>query len=114
MTANLDYRWHLREMMAQAGMHSTSAMGPLLADRGIRLSSSQVYRLVTEKPERLNLKVLMALLDVLNCSIEDLIEPSANSNAATHPQRKAAGGDSSEVGVGAFRPKRARINPPRP
>jgi hypothetical protein len=70
MTAKLDYRWHLREMMAQAGMHSTSAMGPLLADRGIRLSSSQVYRLVTEKPERLNLKVLMALglaFDLVGC-----------------------------------------------
>ena len=114
MTAHLDYRWHLRELMAQAGMHSTSALGPLLAARGVQLSSSQVYRLVTEKPERLNLKVLMALLDVLNCSIEDLIEPIANSNAATHSQRKAASGDSPEVGVGAFRPKRARISPPRP
>jgi len=113
MTANLDYRWHLREMMAQAGMHSTAAMGPLLAARGIQLSSSQVYRLVTEKPERLNLRVLMALLDVLGCSIEDLIEPIADSNAATHPQRKAASGDSSDGGVGAFRPKRARINPPQ-
>lgn len=115
MTANLDYRWHLREMMAQAGMHSTSTMGPLLAARSIQLSSSQVYRLVTEKPERLNLKVLMALLDILSCSIEDLIEPIANSNAATHPQRKAASGDASEAAVvGAFRPKRARINPPQP
>lgn len=61
MTANLDYRWHLRELMAQAGMHSTSALGPLLAARGVQLSSSQVYRLVTEKPERLNLKVLNGL-----------------------------------------------------
>ena len=37
-----------------------------LADRGIRLSPSQVYRLVVQRPERLSLKVFMALLDILN------------------------------------------------
>src|SRR6478609_9880877 len=111
MTAHLDYRWHLRELMAQAGMHSTSAMGPLLADRGIRLSSSQVYRLVTEKPERLNLKVLMALLDILGCSMDDLVEPVALSSPATKSKKAAGGG--STAGVGDHRPKRARIEPPR-
>jgi DNA-binding Xre family transcriptional regulator len=33
-----------------------------------------VYRLVTEQPERLNLRTLMALLDILDCAISDLIE----------------------------------------
>jgi len=37
--------------------------------RGIHLSSSQVWRLVTERPERLSLKVLMALLDILDCAM---------------------------------------------
>ena len=110
MTANLDYRWHLREMMAQAGMHSTSAIGPLLVDRGIQLSSSQVYRLVTEKPERLNLKVLMALLDILGCSMDDLVEPVTLAGGIKG--KKAVGGGST-AGVGDHRPKRARIEPPR-
>jgi hypothetical protein len=39
------------------------------------LSSSQIYRLVAEQPERLSLKVLMALLDILDCSMDELIEP---------------------------------------
>jgi len=32
---------------------------------------------VTERPERLSLKVLMALLDILDCAMDDLIEPAA-------------------------------------
>jgi hypothetical protein len=106
MTAKLSYRWHLREVMASRGMFSTSALRPLLAERGINLSVSQVYRLVTETPERLSLKVLMALLDILDCSMEDLIEPVA---AQTARPRKAATGGGSGTGVGPHRPKPARI-----
>jgi hypothetical protein len=63
MTAKLDYAWKLREVMATRGLFQTTHLRPRLAERGIHLSDSQVYRLVTDKPERLNLKVLMALLD---------------------------------------------------
>ena len=65
MTAKLDYTWKLREVMATRGLFQTTHLRPRLAERGIVLSDSQVYRLVTDKPERLNLKVLMALLDIL-------------------------------------------------
>ncbi|MGP3963252.1 helix-turn-helix domain-containing protein [Nonomuraea sp. 3N208] len=75
MTCKLDYRWRLREVMAGRGMFSTTDLRPLLAERGIDLSPSQVYRLVAEKPERLSLRTLMALLDILDCTMEDLIEP---------------------------------------
>jgi hypothetical protein len=106
MTAKLDYRWHLREVMASQGMFSTAALRPLLAERGIHLSVSQVYRLVTETPERLSLKVLMALLDILGCSMEDLIEP-VTASTPTMVRKAASGGR--EAGVGAFRPRPARV-----
>src|SRR5674476_251256 len=57
MARKLDYRWHLRQVMARRGMFSTTDLIPPLAARGIRLSSSQVYRLVVDRPERLSLKV---------------------------------------------------------
>ncbi|MEV4176283.1 helix-turn-helix transcriptional regulator [Nonomuraea sp. NPDC049709] len=76
----LDYRWRLREVMAARGMFSTTDLRPLLAERGIDLSLSQVYRLVAEKPERLSLRTLMALLDILDCTMEDLIEPLPAGN----------------------------------
>ena len=76
MAARLDYKWHLRQVMAARGMFSTTDLIGPLADREIKLSSSQVYRLVVERPERLSLKILMALLDILDCSMDDLIEPA--------------------------------------
>ncbi len=55
-------------------MYLTTALAPLLAQRGVRLSSAQVYRLVTGTPERLNLGVLAALCDVFGCTPSDLIQ----------------------------------------
>ncbi|MGH3161760.1 MAG: helix-turn-helix domain-containing protein [Streptosporangiaceae bacterium] len=106
MAARLDYRWHLRQVMAARGMFSTTDLIGPLADRGIRLSSSQVYRLVTERPERLSLKILMALLDILDCTMTDLIEPVPAAGQGKQNKAKAAG---AEAGVGGLRPKRARI-----
>ena len=106
MTAKLDYKWHLRETMATRGMFSTTDLRPLLAQRGIVLSPSQVYRLVVERPERLNLQVLMALLDILGCSMDDLIEPVS---AAAKAKKAVGETQSADAGVAGFRPKRARI-----
>ena len=107
MTAKLDYRWHLRKVMADRGMFATTDLIEPLAARGIRLSSSQVYRLVVERPERLSLKALMALLDILGCSMEDLIEPFAEAGKTAARKKKAAG---AEASIGDLRPRRARIH----
>ncbi len=105
MARKLDYRWHLRQVMASRGMFATTDLIEPLAERGIHLSSSQVYRLVVERPERLSLKALMALLDILNCSLDELIEPVV----AAAPARKASTASGGGAGVGDLRPKRARI-----
>jgi DNA-binding Xre family transcriptional regulator len=68
-------------------MWKTTELIPLLRERGVELSASQVYRLVTDKPERLSMKVLIALCDILDCTPADLIDPYAESAA----RRKAAG-----------------------
>ena len=108
MVRKLDYRWHLRQVMADRGMFATTDLIDPLARRGIRLSSSQVYRLVVERPERLSLKILMALLDILDCSMSELIEPAATVGSDRTGKAKALGGNDS--GVGELRPKRARIS----
>jgi hypothetical protein len=104
MAARLDYRWHLRQVMAGRGMFATTDLIEPLGERGIRLSSSQVYRLVVERPERLSLKILMALLDILDCTMADLIEPVPAAG-----QKKKARVAGADAGVGELRPKRARI-----
>jgi DNA-binding Xre family transcriptional regulator len=74
-TRKLGYQWQLRIRMAEAGMFATTDLTPLLADRGVVLSAAQTYRLVAGTPERLNLRTLMALCDILGCTPNDLIEP---------------------------------------
>ena len=103
MAGKLDYRWHLRRVMAERDMFSTTDLLAPLAERGIRLSTSQVYRLVVERPERLSLKILVALLDILDCRIDDLIEPVTAAPAKKAKAAAAAGM------IGELRPKRARI-----
>lgn len=103
MTSKLDYRWHLRQVMAHHEMFATTDLIEPLRARGITLSPSQVYRLVAERPERLSLKILMTLTDIFHCSMEELIEPVE----MTAPARKKAAG--AEAGIGTLRPKRARI-----
>jgi DNA-binding Xre family transcriptional regulator len=105
MARKLDYRWNLRQVMADRGMFQTTDLIEPLAQRGIHLSSSQVYRLVVERPERLSLKVFMALLDILDCTMDDLIKPIA----VVTPMRRSKAVSGAETGLGDLRPKRARI-----
>ncbi|MEO3780212.1 helix-turn-helix transcriptional regulator [Micromonospora sp. B11E3] len=94
--------------MAEHGMFATTELVPLLRDRGIDLSASQVHRLVTGTPERLSLMVLAALCDIFGITPQDLIVTEA-VNAGV---RKVAAGDrAAGVGPGTLRPKRARIAP---
>ena len=109
MARKLDYRWNLRQVMAGRGMFATTDLIGPLAERGIRLSSSQVYRLVAERPERLSLKTLVALTDILDCPVGDLIEPAVQAVPAGVRGKKAAGG---EAGIGDLRPRRARVHDP--
>lgn len=102
-TRRIGYHWHLRRVMAEQDMFSTSDLQPHLAERGIELSSVQVYRLVTQTPERLNLKVLAALCDILSCTPDDLIEPVVEAKA-TKKAAQASGGKAK-----AITPTRARI-----
>lgn len=110
MSPVVDYRWHLRKLMADRGLFNTTALRPLLAERGVQLSASQVYRLVTETPERLSLATLVALVDILGCTMEDLIEivpaKAAAKKAARSGTRKTA---TRTTEIGDHRPVRAKI-----
>lgn len=109
MKRQVSYQWRLREVMATHGIFAASDLSPLLAERGIQLSSVQVWRLVTQTPERLSLPVLAALCDILDVTPADLIATRAETVAA---RRTAASGEADVVDLAAtIRPKRARIRP---
>jgi DNA-binding Xre family transcriptional regulator len=85
----------------------TTELIPLLRERAAELSASRVYRLVTDKPERLSMKVLIALCDILDRTPADLIDPYAESAV----RRKTAGESAAAVAElkPGLRPERARI-----
>jgi DNA-binding Xre family transcriptional regulator len=101
MARKIGYRWHLRRLMADRDMYATTDLRPLLAERGVVLSREQVYRLVTQTPERLSLVTLAALCDILGCRPGDLVEPVA---AAAGPRAAPEPGP-------LPRPRRARVLP---
>ncbi|WP_222122535.1 helix-turn-helix transcriptional regulator [Kocuria rhizophila] len=112
----IGYEWKLRQVMAAAGMFSTTKLIPELEARGIHLSASQVYRLAAEKPERLSLHVLAALMDIFGCTANDLIT-RVDLGAATARTGTGTDAGSPEASADAprasgARPKRARIVPP--
>ncbi len=74
MIKKMGVEWHLRLRMAEKGMFQTSDLVPLLAERGVTLSREQVFRLVTQSPQRLSMDTLAALCDILDCQPNDLIE----------------------------------------
>jgi DNA-binding Xre family transcriptional regulator len=83
MKREIGYRWRLREIMASRGLFSTTALAPLLVERGVERSQAQVWRLVTGTPERLSLPLLAALCDILDVTPADLIVTSSASGAST-------------------------------
>jgi DNA-binding Xre family transcriptional regulator len=104
------YQWRLREVMAIRGLFTTTELVPLLAERGITLSASQVHRLVAGTPERLSLPVLAALCDILEVTPAELIATRAENVA---PRTAAAGEAAASVVdlAATLRPKRARVRP---
>lgn len=108
MKRDVDYQWRLAELMARHGMHNSTDLAPLLRERGIDLSPSQVYRIVTQKPERVSLQLMAALADIFECGPEDLVTFTAAD--AKKPRKTAAAADENVVKMSdAIKPVRARI-----
>lgn len=102
MRRRVGYHWHLRRVMAERGLFQTTDLVPLLAERGVGLSREQVYRLAAKTPERLNLVVLAALCDILECTPDDLIECYRETGGRGKATKTAAVGERP-------RPRRARV-----
>ncbi len=106
MTARPTVSWQLQQVMRDAGIYTNEDLKRLLAGIGVELSSSQVHRLVTETPERLNLTVLAALCQVLEVEPGDLIQV-----VPARPRRRAVAGDNVVDLADEGRPRRARVAP---
>lgn len=107
----IGYRWNLRKMMASRNLWKTTDLQPLLRSRGINLSDTQVYRLVTGIPERIPARTFAVLCDILDCTPNDLFEPFVEMRAASTANAPAR---SEDIGVAPGEPiaRRVRLLPP--
>lgn len=107
MKRQVEYTWRLSELMAARGLHNTTDLIPLLAERGIILSRPQVYRIVNQKPERVALQVIAAICDIFSCDPEDLITVTA---ADVRARKTGTANSPNVVDLNrTVRPRRARI-----
>jgi DNA-binding Xre family transcriptional regulator len=106
MIKKMGYQWRLRQLMAEKEMFQTSDLVPLLAERGVTLSREQVYRLVTQPPQRMSMDTLVALCDILQCTPNDLIKPEV-----VNTQLRKAIGDA-DPAPAPITPRRAVVRRP--
>lgn len=97
--------WNLRRLMADHGLFKTTELIPLLAEYGVLLSREQVFRLVTQKPERASMQVIGAVCAALSCTPADLI-------TVRLVEQQAVGAEPTSRPIGDLRPKPARIHRP--
>ncbi|OZC87666.1 XRE family transcriptional regulator [Rhodococcus sp. 05-340-1] len=107
MKCTVDYIWRLPKLMAAHGMHNSTDLIPRLVERGISLSRPQVYRLVTQRPERVSLQMMAALCDIFGCGMQDLVTVTA---ADERKKRTATSSAPNVVELNkTIRPRRARV-----
>lgn len=107
MARTVSMQWRLRQVMAERGMFQTSDLMPLLAERDIELTRQYVHRLVTKPPQRINIDLLAALCDILECTPADLLELRVDE-----VREQRTGTTESGPGVGNLRPIRAQLRRP--
>jgi DNA-binding Xre family transcriptional regulator len=100
-------RWNLRQVMAERGMFATSDLVEPLHERGVELSRQMIHRVVTKTPQRINMDLLAALCDILECTPNDLIEMRTEQVL-----RPAAAVNDAGPGIGDLRPIRAKVRRP--
>ena len=82
---------------------------PLLADRGVVMTSTQVYRIVTGEPSGSTCALLAALCDIFGCTPNDLIEPYVVATSSRGRKAAAAAGPARNPAS-----KTGRAEPPSP
>src|SRR4030067_3574100 len=82
--------WPLRVMMAERNITTATELHRMLAKSGFQITSSQLTRVIKDRPDRISTDLLDHLLQILNCDIGDLLrsDPVSDEDATTKPQKQ--------------------------
>jgi DNA-binding Xre family transcriptional regulator len=98
--------WRLRELLAGKGLFSAVQLQQALADHGVTLGASQAHELLTRAPKQPRTAVLLALCEVLDCTLADLWV--VGQAAATPAEGKVAAGARERLAT--LKPVAARLD----
>ena len=72
----------VREIMANRSIRSAAELRRRLSTAGVEISEAQLLRIIDNKTPRVNMDVVSAMLNVLDCSAQELFgEAPANNEA---------------------------------
>jgi DNA-binding Xre family transcriptional regulator len=105
MTDTLTHKlsWRLRVMMAERNISTATHLQRLLGKSGYFVTSSQLTRVIKERPERISTDLLDHLLEILDCDIDDLLRKDPVSVEGVIPEK------SSNKYVETTKPKKERV-----
>lgn len=95
--------WRLRVMMAERNISTATELQRLLEKSGYQVTSSQLTRVIKDRPDRISTDLLDHLLEVLNCDIGDLLRSDPVSKGGTTDEN-ASGNNKA-----AKNPKKPRV-----
>ena len=72
----------VREVMASRSIRSAAALRRLLLDFGVEISDAQLLRIIDNKSSRVNMDVVSGMLNVLGCTVHELIGEAPALDAA--------------------------------
>jgi len=99
----LDWRLHI--LMAERRIRRVTDLHRMLQEVGVEISTTQLSRIVSQRPKRINTEVLDGLVTVLNCSIEDLLvahDPEEENEKPTPKKTPRKGATSRVTGPAPF------------
>jgi len=95
--------WRLRVMMAERNISTATELQRLLDKDGYNITSSQLTRVIKDRPDRISTDLLDHLLSVLNCDISDLLRSD------TVTTEGAVNGLTSTKNAVTAKPKKQRV-----
>lgn len=109
MKREIQYQWRARELMARRGFRNTRELVEPLRERGITLSESQIYRMVSQNPERISFQLLAALCDLFGVEVNELFTFTATDARSARQKHVVDSGENTARFVDTYQPVRARI-----
>lgn len=106
-------KWNLRLAAANRGIWKASELQRMLAERGLVISAGKMSGLWSGQPNSVRLDELDVICAVLDCGIEELLQPepeTVSEPKPNHDEQSAAVGQARTV---TPRPRTSRSLPPR-